>query len=202
MSSVAPGRVILLVGTSSAGKSTLARAVQAAAPEHFLLQSLDGLFAGVAERWGSGGQQRDDGFRYVAEGDVRRVVYGPSGWRLLRGFHRSIAAFARAGCDVVVDDMLLDEACLADWADALDGLSVTLVRLAAPLEELRRRTLARPHGRVPGLAEGHLSLHARLGVDLALDSSAHGPAEMAQLVIGHPPGDALRRLREGLSRRE
>jgi len=53
----------MLVGTSSAGKSTLARAIQAAAPEHFLLQSLDGLFTGVADRWGLQGDHRDDGFR-------------------------------------------------------------------------------------------------------------------------------------------
>lgn len=195
MSAAAAGRVILLVGTSSAGKSTLARAIQATAPEHFLLQSLDSLFAGVAERWGSGGEDRDDGFGYRQDGEVRRVVYGPTGWRLLQGFHRAVAAFARAGCNVLVDDMLLDEACLADWSAALVGLSVTLARLEAPLDELRRRTLSRPHGRVPGLAEGHAALHARLDVDLSLDTSAHSLSEMAACVIEHPPGGALARYR-------
>ena len=195
MASDVVGRVILLVGPSSAGKSTLARAIQEIAPEHFLLQSLDGLFAGVAERWGSGGERRDDGFRYEVDGDVRRVAYGPDGWRLLRGFHRAVAAFANAGCNVVVDDMLLDEACLADWAEALDGLRVTLVRLAAPLEELRRRESTRPHGRVPGLAEGHIAAHAGFDVDLSLDTSAHSPAELAALVAACPPGGALARRR-------
>ena len=190
----APGRVILLVGVSSAGKSTLARAIQAAAPEHFLMQSLDGLFGSVAERWGSSGERRDEGFRYEVEGHIRRVVYGPAGWRLLQGFHRSVAAFARFGSNVVVDDMLLDEACLADWADALDGLTVTLVRLAAPLDELRRRERSRPHGGVHGLAEGHVLVHERLDVDLSLDTSAHSPDEMALLVIEQPSGGALARL--------
>jgi chloramphenicol 3-O phosphotransferase len=191
MTSVAAGRVILLVGTSSAGKSTLARAIQQAAPDHFLLLSLDGLFAGVAERWGSGGERKDDGFRYEVEEEVRRVVYGPVGWRLLRGFHRSVAAFARSGSNVVVDDMLLDEACLSDWAEALDGLPVTLVRVAPPLEELRRRERTRPHGRVPGLAEGHAPLHLWLDVDFSLESSILSPAEMAALVLEQRHGGAL-----------
>lgn len=200
MASVAAGRVILLVGTSSAGKSTLARAIQEAAPEPFLMQSLDGLFGGVAERWGSRGAHRADGFRYQSDGDVKRVVHGAAGWRLLRGFHRAVAAFARTGCNVVVDDMLLDEGCLADWAEALDGLPVAFIRLSAPLEELRRRERTRPHGRVPGLAEGHLALHERLEADLALDTSAQDVAAMAAQVVGLPAGRALARYR--LARRE
>jgi chloramphenicol 3-O phosphotransferase len=200
VSAAAAGRVILLLGTSSAGKSTLARAIQAAAPEHFLLQSLDGLFAGVAERWGSGGEHRDDGFRYQADGEVRRVIYGPAGWRLLQGFHRAVAAYARAGANVLVDDMLLDEACLADWAEALDGLPVTLVRLSASLEELRRREGVRPHGRVPGLSEGHLPVHERLSADLSLDTSAQSPAEMAAAVVEQPPGKALGLYRDAAAR--
>ena len=50
MTSAATGRVILLVGTSSAGKTTLARVIQEVADDRFLLQSLDGLFAGVPRR--------------------------------------------------------------------------------------------------------------------------------------------------------
>lgn len=47
-------RIILLVGTSSAGKSTLASALQAALPEHFLLFALDDVFRMVSPRWGGG----------------------------------------------------------------------------------------------------------------------------------------------------
>jgi chloramphenicol 3-O phosphotransferase len=186
----APGRIILLVGTSSAGKTTLARAIQAAAPQHFLLQSLDGLFAGVAERWGSGGDRHDDGFAYEGDDTIRRVVYGATGWRLLQGFHRAVAAYARAGIDVVVDDMLLDAACLADWAESLTGLDVTLVRVTAPPEELRRREHTRPHGRVPGLSAGHLQLHAGLAVDLEVDSASARTDELAARILRHPPGAA------------
>ena len=192
---MAAGRIILLVGTSSAGKSTLARAIQDAASEHFLHQSLDGLFAGVAQRWGSGGDQRHDGFRYEVKGEITRVVYGPAGWRLLQGFHRAVAAYARAGSNVLVDDMLLDDACLSDWAAALEGLAVTLTRLDAPMEELRRREATRRHGRVAGLAAGHLALHDKIEPDLVIDTALASTSEAAALVLSHTPASALARYR-------
>jgi chloramphenicol 3-O phosphotransferase len=118
----ASGRVILLIGCSCAGKTTLARAIQEHASEHYLSLSLDRLFAAVAERWGSGGTFREQGFSYaweqpVAEGGLstRRIVHGPVGRGALEGFHAAVGAYARKGVNVVVDDMLIDDAALWDW---------------------------------------------------------------------------------------
>ena len=58
------GRVVLLVGPSCAGKSTLTKALQIAAPTPFLSLSLDGLFASVPDRWGSHGEFAAEGMRY------------------------------------------------------------------------------------------------------------------------------------------
>jgi len=188
---MAAGRVILLVGPSCAGKSTMARAIQETAAEPFVCQSLDGLFANVPERWGGSGDERDAGFHYIFEGEVRRIGYGPVGWRMLQGFHRAAAAHARAGINVVVDDMLLGDACLADWAEALAGLEVLLVRLIAPLTELARREAARERRRTPGLAAGHYELHAGLSADLVIDTSLAPPDEAAARVLGFQPASAL-----------
>jgi chloramphenicol 3-O-phosphotransferase len=57
------GRVILLVGPSCAGKSTLAKAVQTLSTEPYMVQSLDGLFAATPEAWGGGSEHALDGFR-------------------------------------------------------------------------------------------------------------------------------------------
>ena len=40
---------------------------------------------------------------------------------MLQALHRAAAAYARAGMDVVVDDMLLDDAVLVDWRKALSS---------------------------------------------------------------------------------
>jgi len=178
------GKVILLIGPSSAGKSTLAAAIRAAADEAWIIQSLDGLFAAIDDRWGSKGAHRADGFRYEsgADGSVR-VVAGSAGKAMLRGFRRAVAANAAAGVNVIVDDMLLDEGALGDWAQALAGLDARLVRLAPPLEVLQARDATRPHGRVPGLAAGHLALHAALAADLVIDTSVVEPSDAAAQVL-------------------
>jgi chloramphenicol 3-O phosphotransferase len=189
------GRVILVIGPSSAGKSTLAAAIQAAAPEPWIIQSLDGLFAAIDDRWGSDGERRADGFRYelAADGTVR-VVAGPVGQEMLAGFRRAVAAYAHAGVNVIVDDMLLDAPALDDWAAALAGLDVRTVRLSSPLAVLASRDRTRPHGRVPGLAAGHFALHAALAADLVIDTSTIEPAEAARTVLALEALGALGRV--------
>jgi len=78
------GRIILLRGASSAGESTLARAVQRALDEPFLYVASDHLPVGLPERrpfpwWGHGRP------------------------RFFDGFQRCIAALAAAGNDLIVD---------------------------------------------------------------------------------------------------
>lgn len=184
------GRVILLVGPSCAGKSTLATAIQAAAPTPWLARSLDGLFAGVPDRWGGQGAFGGEGFHYRwlsggpgEAGAVRRIGYGAVGWRMLRGMHRAVAAHAACGVDVVVDDMLLDAEVLADWRETLAQVPTLLVRLAPPLAELKRREAARVARATPGLAEGHFALHAGVAADLVIDSAAVSAEEAAARVL-------------------
>lgn len=182
--------VILLVGPSCAGKSTLARAIQDESAEPYLVQALDGLFAAVPEAWGGSGRRTGEGFRYdwtrpPSEGDrgVRRIAHGPVGWRMLMGFHRAVAAFAAAGVNVVVDDMLLDEAVLEDWAAALEAVPTLLVSVTAPRETLLQREAERTLHPTPGLVAGHFDLHAAIPSDLRIDTSTMTPPQAAREVL-------------------
>jgi chloramphenicol 3-O phosphotransferase len=178
------GKVILLVGPSCAGKSTIARAIQQTASDPYLVLSLDGLFASVDDRWGSGGAFRDAGFAYAHDTDgSTRVVYGDVGRGMLQGMRQAVAAYARAGVNVVFDDMLLDETALPAWAGALVGVDALLVRLTAPFELLLERETTRPHRRTPGLVAGHKPLHDAIDADLVVDTAANTPAEAAALVL-------------------
>ena len=184
------GRLVLLVGPSCAGKSTLAKALQAASPTPFVSVSLDGLFASVPDRWGGQGSRASEGFHYEwlsgaegRHGAIRRIGYGDVGWRMLQGMHRAAAAQTEFGIDVVVDDMLLDERVLVDWREALTDAPTLLVRLTAPSAELLRREAARTVHRTLGLVAGHFDLHESVAADLLIDTSMTTPDEAARQVL-------------------
>lgn len=79
--------ILLLVGTSSAGKSTLARHLQDGLSEPYLLIGLDDVFRMVSRRWGggSGGPFSAQGFRYDRETvpQAQVIRYGTVGRKLL-----------------------------------------------------------------------------------------------------------------------
>lgn len=195
------GQVVMLVGTSSAGKSTTATALQGCLPEHHLLVGLDVFLRMVDPRWGGHGPHTQDGFRYdptrVDEAGevVSTISCGPVGRRILNGTHRAVAAMARSGNNVIVDEMLLDASVSTDWVQALDGLRVYLVHVHAPVEVLVARE--RDREQHPGLARGHLLVNTLAEYDVAVDTSINGPDACAAIIaaaIGsRAPRDLLTR---------
>lgn len=121
----ASGRIILLNGASSSGKSSLARAIQARIDTPFWHISIDHL--------------RDSGVLPTA-----RIKSGEFDWRAMReafflGFERSLLAYVEAGNDLIVEHIMESEVWLLRLADTLAGHDVFFVGVHCPLEELERR---------------------------------------------------------------
>ena len=191
MTDRAAGKIVLIVGTSCAGKSTLARAVQDQAKDHFLRVSLDDVFSMVSERWGGGyaGPLSAEGFSYRASGDSETIVYGPIGRQVLEGMRRAVAAFARSGVNAIVDDMLLDREGLIDWAEALAGCDVLVVRVTAPPSVLGAREKAR--AKRQGLAVGHLNANQGFAADIEIDTSRTSVDASARQILAALSGNAV-----------
>ena len=183
---VRPGRVIFLNGTSSSGKSSIARE---------LLGILDGdpYFHLAVDAVNAMRAKKE-----VAEGRLDDVLR-----RTRLGFHRAVAGMAAGGNDRVVDHVLSEPWRLDDLLDVLDGLDVFLVGVHCPLPELERREAARGD-RPPGLAAyQYARVHAHGVYDIECDSGSATPAECAALIKtqveraiarGEPP-TAFARLR-------
>lgn len=160
------GRIILIHGASSAGKSTLARAVQARIDGAFWCYSFDSL--------------RDTGVLPMARigaefpwRDLRGSVFG--------GFHRSILAFAAAGNDLIVEHILDDPSWQGELRQLLAGLDVFFVALHLPLDLLKVRAAARSDR--PEMAEADFALMQRpLGYDLELDGRDPAEANADRLI--------------------
>ncbi|MFJ3661311.1 chloramphenicol phosphotransferase CPT family protein [Streptomyces sp. NPDC090119] len=177
-----PGRIIFLNGTSSSGKSSIARE---------LLDILDdGVFSHLSV----------DAFNSMR---ARRELSAPEFDAALRrtrlGFHRSVAAMAEVGNDLVVDHVLSEPWQLADCLAVLRPEDVLFVGVHCPLPEMERRERARGD-REAGLAALQYDLvHAHGDYDLECDTGTASPRACAERIrdfLPHrPTPTAFSRLR-------
>lgn len=208
------GRVILLNGCSSAGKTTLARAIQLLAPGPIHMMSLDEFRDGMAPRYrGMNAKAGEPGARGLNVAPARspggasrtELLLGDVGVATLRAMRRAVAAVAGAGLDVVVDDLRLAPDFLGDYLDALADLTALFVGVRCDLATVNAREAGRL-GRFPGTAAAHFeSVHAGCRYDLAVNTAEATPRECARRVLrllDDPPSPtAFERLRRGLDER-
>jgi chloramphenicol 3-O phosphotransferase len=108
-------RVIYLNGTSSAGKSSIARALQSRLDELYLHVQLDVFMQMVPLH----GWERAGGMLMTSLPDQRlQADFGPVCQPLFSGFHRSLAALASANNHLIVDDVFLEHRWLRDALEA------------------------------------------------------------------------------------
>lgn len=185
------GTVIVLNGTSSAGKTTLAKAIQAVSVEPYQLIAFDQFRDGLADRFrginAPEGTPGAAGLNVVAAPHERTVKayieLGMQGLAMLRGMHRAIASFANTGHHVVVDHFVNHEDAAADLLTVLEDLNPTLVRVVCDGNELRRRERLRP-GRFPGTAETQRDIMNRcLAYDMTVDSTHASATDLARRVL-------------------
>ena len=203
------GNIIFLNGCSSAGKTTLAEALQQrldAPYQHISLdQYRDGLpmrYRGLNSPEGSPGA---DGLNIVpvtmADERVTEIRFGDHGEAVLKAMRRSIALFAQAGLNVIVDDILFEPKYLDDYARVLDPERSWLVAVTCRREVVETREAARI-GRFPGTATSHFdSVHAHgASYDLTVDTSDSTPLAVADEIVSRlsTPPQAFADMRRSL----
>ena len=96
--------------------------------------------------------------------------------------HRTVAALAGAGLDVIVDHVLLEPEWLAECRRLWAGYDVLFVGVRCPLEVVVERERAR-QDRTIGQAEAQFAvIHAAGGYDLEVDTSVLDPGEAARRI--------------------
>ena len=158
-----PGRVIILNGGSSAGKTTLGRALQSAMPGPWLLLGIDLLIWTLPPE-----MINDPDGLSIHEGVITRgQLFTP----LYEGFQYAVSALGRSGVDVLIDDLTLDG--LVDqqrWNNALEGLDVCWVAVRCAPQIAAERE-ARRGTRLPGIARHQAdSVHAGVHYDVEVDT--------------------------------
>lgn len=173
--------ILLLNGTSSAGKTSLAKALQRRWPRPLLAVGIDTVVFALPGRWLDPPGWHEV-FVYTGSGDDLRITAGPLGDRLVAGLHGSVAALAAEGFDVVVDHVLLSADWVAGAARAWSGHAVLSVGVRCPLAEVVRREAARADRTLGQARAQFTAVHAHAGYDTEVDTSLADPDDCATRV--------------------
>jgi chloramphenicol 3-O phosphotransferase len=172
-------QVIVLNGGSSSGKSGIARCLQAILPDPWLRIGVDELVDALppALRGAAGG---------LAFGDRGEVEVGPGFRESEIAWTTGVAAMARAGARVVIDDVFLDGAASqARTRRLLDGLDVLWVGVRCAADIAAGRETARGD-RVPGMAAAQAeSVHLGVVYDVEVDTGHAESVECARTIARH-----------------
>ncbi|MBL6617345.1 MAG: chemotaxis protein [Reyranella sp.] len=189
--------VILVNGPSSAGKTTLCRALQAAIEEPYLVTAFDDFVFMAAPRYYRGADTAHQGEHdlYTALG-VEMVTTSPAGApptvtarfgpvfrRILDAMAPAVRALVDGGNAVIFDHVLHDRAMQESCRRAFDGLDVFSVGVTCPVEILEERERERGD-RVLGRARGLAGVvHGFLSYDIMVDTGTMTTAACASAIL-------------------
>jgi chloramphenicol 3-O phosphotransferase len=184
------GTVIVLNGPSGAGKSTIQREFQKLMMPHLWIKvGIDNLFdapmpditlENISE-W-----QTQNPIRWTERSadpvgnPIITLFVGDEGQKVVRGMNSAIAAYARNGCNAIVDYIAYKDEWIKDLQEKLADVKVYYVAVDIPLEVLEQREVAR--GTSPkGHARSHYAtVYGSLKYDLRVNSHMHSADQIAQ----------------------
>jgi chloramphenicol 3-O phosphotransferase len=172
-----PGKIILLNGTSSSGKTSILKALQKILEEPYIEAGIDKFIWMLPSRY------LDRPLWDEVLGLAREA--GSLGHLLASGMHRSLAALSRAGLNVLADHVLVEPAWVCECAELLADLPAYLIGIRCPLEVLEQRERAR---RDRTLGQARLQFeraHAHGIYDFEVDTAQGSVAECAGQIAAY-----------------
>jgi len=171
--------VIVLNGGSSSGKSGISRCLKAILPLPWINLGVDDLIERLPPSLTGSGSG-------VAFGQQGEVILG-DGWRELEtAWTTGVAAMARAGARIIIDDVFLSGRTSQERLRAhLTGLDVLWVGVRCDPGTAAAREIARGD-RVPGMAAAQAeTVHAGVVYDLEVDTTRTESLDCARAIAEH-----------------
>jgi chloramphenicol 3-O phosphotransferase len=195
------GEIIILNGTSCAGKTTIAQTMQKISAKPYLSTGHDdflpmfplkyvGLDKSIQPEihvWPTpGSPMTREGYEVIVSepGNPPKfnLFCGPVAWRSLRGMHAAFAALAQSGNNVIIADVI-SEPLLMDYFEALKGLNVYLVYVQCPVDELENRERAHKNRTVGGARMQLQAVTVPGEFDLVVNSGKNNAQACAKQIL-------------------
>lgn len=176
-------KVVILNGTSSAGKTTLAKAVQRLAAGPALRVSMDDFLEMMPPRFANDDEAFS--FRLLPGAEPAEVEIGTGsyGEALMRGMRGSIAALANQGLNLIVDDVMLGAGDHEHYRSLLVSHALSFVAVHCALETAEKRERERGDRDI-GMARWQISrVHAGRDYDLEVWTDRVTADEGAKAIV-------------------
>jgi chloramphenicol 3-O phosphotransferase len=182
---------IILNGTSSSGKSSIAAALQRLWPEPLQVSGLDTFLSLQSLPFFGFGGHVAPGFSWLPANQDGQPAFdidiGPAGIAMIRATHAYWAACAAGGLDQVIDDVWLVPGQPTWLRDALHAATTFWVGVRCPLAVTERRERDRGD-RIVGTARGqHPVVHSFRAYDIEVDTSVSSPQKCAEAILAALP---------------
>lgn len=170
------GKIIFLNGTSSSGKSTLAKALQRKLSEPYFCIAMD-TFTDIISPWFTGDYN----------GETSENLERQS----LSAMHHTIKLYSDLGYNVIVDDVICkwvssqgkEYRLLEECVELMHDYPILFVKVYCPLEELKHREIERGDRGI-GSAEGNYNLlYPKDDYDIVVDTYKNTSEECADMII-------------------
>jgi len=188
------GKIIILNGTSSSGKTTILQALQNELCEPYLNVGIDKFIWMLPKRY-LDRPLWDDVLGLATQA-------GTLGHQLFSSMHKTIALLSRRGMNVVADHVLVELEWLRECAELFSPLPAYFIGIMCPLPILLERERLRKD-RTLGQAEAQFNLMHTHGVyDLEVDTSILSVSQCVQAIKdrleSQAPPTAFKQIYQGL----
>ncbi|MEL6582981.1 MAG: AAA family ATPase [Pseudomonadota bacterium] len=163
-----PGQIIFLHGPSSSGKTTTAQAIRAQVDVPFWHISIDHL--------------RDSGVLPTERINRKEFAWSEMRGPFFAGFHASLAAYAAAGNNLIVEHILDTPGWIAELKEVLAPFDVLFVGLHCDLAALQAREQARGDRPIGSAEQDFRTVHVGRVYDIEVNSQAN-PDENARAIL-------------------
>jgi len=180
--------IILLNGVGSAGKSSIAKALQSITEQPFLHVEMDGFLEMMPAKF----RDHPDGLRFETRMDqgspVTTVDTGKVARRVLNGMRLAVAALASSGNNMIVDEVIFGNKShgashpLAEYQAMLKPYTFYIVGVFASLEVLERRESDRGDRKI-GLSRWQYDrVHEDMEYDFSVQTDDRSPLACAEQI--------------------
>lgn len=181
-------QLIYINGPSSAGKTTLAKALQEAFCDPFLHIGIDkviGMMPDKLNDWEGG--HAPEGFSWKQGTDdgghiIHEIQSGPFAQKMILTLKEIVRTLAQLGHYVIIDDVALGQSEVDEWRAILQPYKVLWIGIIAPVELLEERERMRDN-RINGSSRAQAAyVHQGVAYDLEFDTSKEPLEDIVDLI--------------------